>query len=127
RHVDEVLAARAEAGRAAEVVDRDRVVAGKREALGQRHVEGVEAAYVGKDEHAGAVSVGRLGDRRGEGRAVGGAQLEHLRAGATGDRWQGEIGEELRQESVKGKAHHSAHQSRTATPSPPSGLWPPIA
>ena len=48
-HVLELLVARAEAGGAAEVVDRDRVVAGLREPLGELGVERVQAADVGQD------------------------------------------------------------------------------
>ena len=49
----EVLVARAEAGRAAEVVDRDRRVAGRREALRELLVEAEQAAHVGQDDDAG--------------------------------------------------------------------------
>jgi hypothetical protein len=53
RHVLEVLAALAGARGAPEVVDRDRVVAGLREPLGQLDVEPVQAADVGQDHDAG--------------------------------------------------------------------------
>ena len=62
RHVLEVLVARAEPGGAAEVVDRDRRVAGGREALGQLLVEAEQAAHVGQDDDAGRAR------RRGRGR-----------------------------------------------------------
>ena len=64
RPVVEVLAARAEPGGAAEVVDRDRVVAGGREALGELEVERVEAADVREDHHRRAARLRRLGQRR---------------------------------------------------------------
>src|SRR5439155_11950959 len=50
----EVLVALAGAGRAAEVVDRDRVMAGLREALGELDVEAVQTADVGEDDHGRA-------------------------------------------------------------------------
>ena len=61
RHVLEVLVARAKAGGTAEVVDRDCVVAGLGEPLGQLAVERVEAADVGKDHDPRSVSLGGLG------------------------------------------------------------------
>ena len=58
RHVLEVPVARAKAGGTAEVVDRDCVVAGLGEPLGQLAVERVEAADVGKDHDPRSVSLG---------------------------------------------------------------------
>ena len=49
----EVLAALGDPGGAPEVVDRDRVMAGLGEALGQLDVEAVQAADVGQDDDAG--------------------------------------------------------------------------
>ena len=70
RHVLEVLVARAEPGGAAEVVDRDRGVAGGGEALGELLVEAEQAAHVGQDDDAGrALGAGEVGARIG---AVGG-------------------------------------------------------
>ena len=53
-HVLELLVARPEAGGAAEVVERDRVVAGLGEPLGQLGVERVQAANVGQDHDPAA-------------------------------------------------------------------------
>ena len=92
RHVLEVLAARAEPGRAAEVVDGDRVVAGLGEALGELGVEGVEAADVGEDHDRAPARLGRLGERGREARPVGGGQLEQLRARSARDPRPREVG-----------------------------------
>ena len=71
-HVLPVAVALAGARRPAEVVDRDRVMAGLGEPLGELDVEAVEPPDVGQDDHAGAAgAVGRLGQRGGEHRAVG--------------------------------------------------------
>ena len=66
-HVLPVAVALAGARGPAEVVDRDRVMAGLGEALGELDVEAVEPADVGQDDHAGAAGpLGRLGQRGGE-------------------------------------------------------------
>ena len=101
RHVLEVLVARAEPGRAAEVVDRDRRVPGGGEALRELLVEAEQAAHVGQDDDAGrALGAGEVG---GELRAVGGRQRQLLAGRAAGDDLEarGEVGHDR----VKGEAH----------------------
>jgi hypothetical protein len=90
-HVVPVVVALAGARGAPEVVDRDGVVAGLREALGQLDVEAVQAADVGQDHDPGRRAVGRLGHGGREARAVGGRQLEQLGGGAAGHRGHHEV------------------------------------
>jgi hypothetical protein len=71
-HVVEPLVALAEPGGAAEVVDRDRAVAGLRETLRQLDVEAVEPADVGEDHDARRAGLGRDRERGGEAVAVAG-------------------------------------------------------
>jgi hypothetical protein len=105
RHVLEALVARADAGRAPEVVDGDGVAAGLGEALGQLAVEAVEPAHVWQDDHARAAAPRRLGQCGGEARAVGRGELERLGARATGQRRQRQIGGQLGRSGVVGVAH----------------------
>ena len=103
RHVLEGLVARAEAGRAAEVVDRDRGMTGSGEALRQLLVEREQAAHVGKDDDArGALLAGEIG---AELRAVAGRQRQVLARRTAGDDPEalGDVGHDR----VKGKAHGS--------------------
>ena len=101
RHELEVLVARAEPGRAAEVVDRDRRMAGGGEALGQLLVEAEQAADVGQDDDAGRT----LGARQvgAEVGAVGGRQRQALAGRAAGDDL--EALREVGHDRVKGEAH----------------------
>ena len=92
RHVLEVLAARPQPRGAAEVVDRDRVMAGLREALGKLGVERIQPADVGQDHDPGARAPRGLRERRREARAVGRGQLEQLGPGASGDRRGQQVG-----------------------------------
>jgi hypothetical protein len=62
--VVEVLAARSQAGGAAEEVDHHGVVPGLGEPFGELDVERVEAADVRVDEDARAADVARSGERR---------------------------------------------------------------
>src|SRR5699024_10163078 len=64
----ELVAARREAGGAAEVVERDRMVARLGEALGELRVEGIEAADVGEDHDRRLGGARRLRERGREAR-----------------------------------------------------------
>ncbi len=110
RHVFEVLVTRAEAGGAAEVVDRDCGVADLGEALGQLRVERVQAADVGQDHHPAALARGGLRESGRESGAVGRGQLEHLRPRATGDRGEHEVLGRRRWARVEVEAHDAGTQ-----------------
>jgi hypothetical protein len=102
-HVVEALVALPRSGRAAEVVDRDGVVAGFGEALGQLHVEAVETAHVGKDDHRRAARLRRLREGGRELRAVSRGQYEGLGGGAA--RHTGQPGGQRRRPGVELEAH----------------------
>ncbi len=108
RHVLEVLVARAEPGRAAEVVQRDRRVAGLGEALGELLVEAEQAADVGQHDDAGRA----LGARevRGEVGAVGAGQGVALTGRAAGHHLKslGQLGDDR----VERKAHSAGNATR---------------
>ena len=90
-----------ESGRAAEVVDRDRRVPGRREAFGQLLVEAEEAAHVGQHDDADrALGPGQVGRELG---AVGRGQRQLLAGGSAGD--DGEAGRKLGDDRVERKAH----------------------
>src|SRR5215213_1563306 len=116
----EVLAARPQPRRPAEVVDDDRVVADLREALGELGVERVEPADVGQDGDRRAARAGRLRQRGREARAVRRGQLQRLRAGPAGDRRARQVGGEGGRARVEGEAHDRPRQYRR-------GAWTPTA
>ena len=105
RHVLELLVARTEPGGAAEVVDRDRGVAGLGEALGQFRVERIQAADVGQDRHTAALARRVLREGGRESGAVGRGQLEQLGAGGAGDRGEHEVVGRGRRARVEVEAH----------------------
>ncbi len=104
-HVLELLVARAETGGPAEVVHRDRVVAGLREPLGQLRVERVEAPDVGEDHDSAPAVRRRLGERGREMRAIGGGELEDLSPRAAGDRGEQQVLGRRRRPRVEVEAH----------------------
>ena len=106
RHVLELLVARAETRGAAEVVDRDRVIAGLREALGELRVERIQAADVGED-HDPAAAV-RAGPRRARPRnRVPSAEVSSSssRPRAAGDRGEQQVLGRRRRPRVEVEAH----------------------
>ena len=110
-------------GGPAEVVERDRVVAGLGEPLGELGVERVQAADVGEDHDPAAASGRRLRERGREVRAVGGRQLEHLGARATGDRGEQKVLGRRRRPGVEVEAH-AARQNRGMTEATTSATDP---
>ena len=93
RHVLELVVASGDAGRAAEVVDRNRREAALGEPEGELLVEAVQAADVREDRDPDRGRLLRNGPERSEPVAVRGAQDEVVvgdsRAGEDGDRGQG--------------------------------------
>jgi hypothetical protein len=81
-------------------------MAGLREALGQLHVEAVQAADVGQDHDVGPTGrLGGFGERRGEARTVGGDELQRLGRRASGQRRKREIRRQVGRVGVDGEAH----------------------
>jgi hypothetical protein len=89
----------------AEVIEGDRRVTRRGEPLGDLDVEAVEAAVVRQQDDGRAARLGRLGERGGELGAVGGAQGQGLRSGATGDRSQRAAGGQFRRSRIVVEAH----------------------
>src|SRR3954470_2836909 len=101
RRIVEVLAARAEAGGAAEVVERDRAVAGVREALGQFLVEAEQPAHVGQhDDPHGACGTREVGREFGP---IGRRERQRLARRAAGD--HPVAGGDRGRDRVEGEAH----------------------
>jgi hypothetical protein len=129
RRVLEVVVALADAGRAAEVVDRDGRVAALREPQRELLVEAVEPADVREDDDARMrLAVGRRHER-GELVPVGGAQDDVVvRDGRAGDDRDGRrrVGVEAHATSLNGRgsrAKRGAAQPTRATISSTSSSW----